>query len=127
MVKRVPGASNPRASLAHKFIRKTNYQAKRSHGPGEKLIDRTAPEWRGKVEDLSDSKTAASASRSPWIKAVSKIVIIPFCEATAQISTRMFESALLFKAALPSRKLDHKTKGHLACQISLRVNFGYET
>ena len=126
-MKQVPRASNPRASLAHNFTRKTNYQAKRSHGPGEKLIDRTAPVWRGNVEDLSDSMTAASASRSSRIKAVSKIVMIPFCEATAQISTRIFESALLFKAVLPSRRRDHKTKGHLACQISLWVKFGYET
>ena len=39
----------------------------RSHGPGEKLMDRTAPVWIGNIEgreDLSTSITASSASMS---------------------------------------------------------------
>ena len=69
------------------------YQARRSHGLGEKLMDRTAPVWMGNIEgreDLSTSSTASSASISSWIKAVSKIVMIPFWEATAQISSAVF-------------------------------------
>ena len=53
-------------------------------------MDRTAPVWMGNIEgreDLNTSSTASSASISSWIKAVSKIVIIPLCEATAQISS----------------------------------------
>ena len=56
-------------------------------------MDRTAPVWMGNIEgreDLSTSSTASSASISSWIEAVSKIVMIPFWEATAQISRADF-------------------------------------
>ena len=56
-------------------------------------MDRTASVWMGNIEGreaLSTSNTASSASMASWIKAVSKIVIIPFWEATAQISSADF-------------------------------------
>ena len=49
------------------FLKKVTYQARRSHGLGEKLMDRTAPVWMGNIEgreDLSTSSTASSASIS---------------------------------------------------------------